>query len=346
MWCVSGTYWPHGQHDRKLTEHHLAAGCEPIRTIGDFQLPGCTCCTRCTRCAGFLTALKHSSRTIAYHSIYYTTSNLCNVSLIFKHCGQTFSESMLRCFKVFLASPQGDLCGHEKYLKTTIFGLVGQCQGTKLGSVRKRYAKAIYKTKQLWYRRSNGWSMKPMWNRWSFSVCNKSSELELEPPPPPYFANWRIWGPDYTMIIVNANAGFQRMSREHLGILGGKETFISISIYFWLKVATHSTLPLCSSTFRVQFFKQLVPAAIRLVPNKFFSWVCLRHCPRSPHSIFHRCDQDRHCSTVAVLADLAKFWMRMDPGLSEVGIKESYSLPGTSSRRTCFSCTRSSSLAP
>ena len=44
-----------------------------------------------------------------------------------------------------------DLCGHEKYLKTTIFGLVGQC-------------------------------------------------------------------PDYTMIIVNANAGFQRMSREHLGI--------------------------------------------------------------------------------------------------------------------------------
>lgn len=43
-----------------------------------------------------------------------------------------------------------DLCGHEKYLKTTIFGLVGQC-------------------------------------------------------------------PDYTMIIVNANAGFQRMSREHLG---------------------------------------------------------------------------------------------------------------------------------
>jgi len=44
-----------------------------------------------------------------------------------------------------------DLCGHEKYLKTTIFGLVGHC-------------------------------------------------------------------PDYTMIIVNANAGFQRMSREHLGI--------------------------------------------------------------------------------------------------------------------------------
>uniref|UniRef100_A0A7S4W2L0 Tr-type G domain-containing protein n=1 Tax=Alexandrium monilatum TaxID=311494 RepID=A0A7S4W2L0_9DINO len=44
-----------------------------------------------------------------------------------------------------------DLCGHEKYLKTTIFGLVGLC-------------------------------------------------------------------PDYAMIIVNANAGFQRMSREHLGI--------------------------------------------------------------------------------------------------------------------------------
>jgi len=44
-----------------------------------------------------------------------------------------------------------DLCGHEKYLKTTIFGLIGLC-------------------------------------------------------------------PDYAMIIVNANAGFQRMSREHLGI--------------------------------------------------------------------------------------------------------------------------------
>jgi len=44
-----------------------------------------------------------------------------------------------------------DLCGHERYLKTTIFGLVGLC-------------------------------------------------------------------PDYAMIIVNANAGFQRMSREHLGI--------------------------------------------------------------------------------------------------------------------------------
>lgn len=44
-----------------------------------------------------------------------------------------------------------DLCGHEKYLKTTIFGLVGLC-------------------------------------------------------------------PDYAMVIVNANAGFQKMSREHLGI--------------------------------------------------------------------------------------------------------------------------------
>eukprot|EP00928_Gymnodinium_smaydae_P054542 TRINITY_DN38295_c0_g1_i1.p1 TRINITY_DN38295_c0_g1~~TRINITY_DN38295_c0_g1_i1.p1 ORF type:complete len:501 (+),score=106.63 TRINITY_DN38295_c0_g1_i1:87-1589(+) len=44
-----------------------------------------------------------------------------------------------------------DLCGHEKYLKTTIFGLVGLC-------------------------------------------------------------------PDYALIVVNANAGFQRMSREHLGI--------------------------------------------------------------------------------------------------------------------------------
>lgn len=44
-----------------------------------------------------------------------------------------------------------DLCGHEKYLKTTIFGLVGCC-------------------------------------------------------------------PDYALIVVNANAGFQRMSREHLGI--------------------------------------------------------------------------------------------------------------------------------
>lgn len=44
-----------------------------------------------------------------------------------------------------------DLCGHERYLKTTIFGLVGLC-------------------------------------------------------------------PDYAMIVVNANAGFQRMSREHLGI--------------------------------------------------------------------------------------------------------------------------------
>jgi len=44
-----------------------------------------------------------------------------------------------------------DLCGHEKYLKTTIFGLVGLC-------------------------------------------------------------------PDYAMIIVNANSGFQKMSKEHLGI--------------------------------------------------------------------------------------------------------------------------------
>jgi len=44
-----------------------------------------------------------------------------------------------------------DLCGHEKYLKTTIFGLTG-----------------LY--------------------------------------------------PDYAMIVVNANAGFQRMTREHLGI--------------------------------------------------------------------------------------------------------------------------------
>lgn len=44
-----------------------------------------------------------------------------------------------------------DLCGHEKYLKTTIFGLVGL-------------------------------------------------------------------SPDYAMIVINANAGFQRMTREHLGI--------------------------------------------------------------------------------------------------------------------------------
>jgi len=44
-----------------------------------------------------------------------------------------------------------DLCGHEGYLKTTIFGLIGLC-------------------------------------------------------------------PDYAMIVVNANAGFQKMTREHLGI--------------------------------------------------------------------------------------------------------------------------------
>mmetsp|Transcript_20132 Transcript_20132/g.46910 ORF Transcript_20132/g.46910 Transcript_20132/m.46910 type:complete len:553 (+) Transcript_20132:90-1748(+) len=44
-----------------------------------------------------------------------------------------------------------DLCGHERYLKTTIFGLIGLC-------------------------------------------------------------------PDHAMIVVNANSGFQRMSREHLGI--------------------------------------------------------------------------------------------------------------------------------
>lgn len=70
-----------------------------------------------------------------------------------------------------------------------------------------------------------------MWNRWSFSICNNSSELELEPRATPYFADPRISGPDYTMIIVNANAGFQRMSREHLGILGGNEAFISIYIF-------------------------------------------------------------------------------------------------------------------
>lgn len=44
-----------------------------------------------------------------------------------------------------------DLCGHEKYLKTTIFGLVGLC-------------------------------------------------------------------PDYAVVVVNANAGLQRMTREHIGI--------------------------------------------------------------------------------------------------------------------------------
>ena len=43
-----------------------------------------------------------------------------------------------------------DFCGHEKYLKTTIFGLVGLC-------------------------------------------------------------------PDYALVVVNANAGLQRMTREHIG---------------------------------------------------------------------------------------------------------------------------------
>lgn len=72
------------------------------------------------------------------------------------------------------------------------------------------------------------------------------------------------------MIIVNANAGFQRMSREHLGISGGNEAFISIYIFLTLNVATHSTLPLCSilyTTFRIAVF-QTVSAAIRLVPNE------------------------------------------------------------------------------
>ncbi|CAJ1357698.1 unnamed protein product [Effrenium voratum] len=63
-----------------------------------------------------------------------------------------------------------DLCGHEKYLKTTIFGLVGQC-------------------------------------------------------------------PDYTMIIVNANAGFQRMSREHLGIA------LALSIPFFIVVTKIDIAP-------------------------------------------------------------------------------------------------------
>jgi len=63
-----------------------------------------------------------------------------------------------------------DLCGHEKYLKTTIFGLVGLC-------------------------------------------------------------------PDYAMIIVNANAGFQRMSREHLGIT------LSLGIPFFFVVTKIDIAP-------------------------------------------------------------------------------------------------------
>mmetsp|Transcript_36340 Transcript_36340/g.82339 ORF Transcript_36340/g.82339 Transcript_36340/m.82339 type:complete len:384 (+) Transcript_36340:559-1710(+) len=56
-----------------------------------------------------------------------------------------------------------DLCGHERYLKTTIFGLVGLC-------------------------------------------------------------------PDHAMIVVNANSGFQRMSREHLGIALALRIPISIVV--------------------------------------------------------------------------------------------------------------------
>lgn len=63
-----------------------------------------------------------------------------------------------------------DLCGHEKYLKTTIFGLVGLC-------------------------------------------------------------------PDYAMIVVNANAGFQRMSREHLGIA------LSLGIPFFFVVTKIDVAP-------------------------------------------------------------------------------------------------------
>jgi len=63
-----------------------------------------------------------------------------------------------------------DLCGHEKYLKTTIFGLVGLC-------------------------------------------------------------------PDYAMIVVNANAGFQRMSREHLGIA------LSLGIPFFFVVTKVDVAP-------------------------------------------------------------------------------------------------------
>jgi len=63
-----------------------------------------------------------------------------------------------------------DLCGHEKYLKTTIFGLVGLC-------------------------------------------------------------------PDYAMIVVNANAGFQRMSREHLGIV------LSLGIPFFFVITKVDIAP-------------------------------------------------------------------------------------------------------
>merc|ERR1719327_2116765 len=77
-----------------------------------------------------------------------------------------------------------DLCGHEGYLKTTIFGLIGLC-------------------------------------------------------------------PDYALIVVNANAGFQKMTREHLGIA------LALKIPFFIVVTKIDITPANIYEENIQFLHKL-----------------------------------------------------------------------------------------
>merc|ERR1719327_2075741 len=78
-----------------------------------------------------------------------------------------------------------DLCGHEGYLKTTIFGLIGLC-------------------------------------------------------------------PDYALIVVNANAGFQKMTREHLGIA------LALKMPFFIVVTKIDITPTNIYEENIQFLHKLL----------------------------------------------------------------------------------------
>jgi GTPase len=103
-----------------------------------------------------------------------------------------------------------DLCGHEKYLKTTILGLTSLC-------------------------------------------------------------------PDYAMIVVNANAGFQKMSREHLGIA------LALKIPFVIVVTKTDVAPKNVLEENLQFLQKMMKSkaigkqAVMVQDDKSFKEACDGH---------------------------------------------------------------------
>lgn len=100
-----------------------------------------------------------------------------------------------------------------------------------------------------------------MWNRWSFSICNNSSELELEPRATPYLligesqvqtTPWSLSTPTPAFRECLVSTWVSRAETKHSFLF----------TYFWLWTWQHILLfpcvVYCILPFELQFFKQLV----------------------------------------------------------------------------------------